>query len=243
MKTVTSAGDGSAANGTAPIATETAAPEAAPQPEPAALPASPAARQAEPAAAAGDAEDPTPFWMPWHPHWPIFPGRSPRHPRPRRPAFGLAALVVLGLVAAFISWVSAEPLWLAMGHGDRGTATTTRCSVEGSPYDCVIFTAVGGRYVAEDVTLLGTEHGHLPQGSRLAAEMVSPDSDRAYAVDAKGLRLRSVAGVLVLLLCGLGIAWATGASRLEPPGTRRAAFLACLGAPLLLALGFLAATF
>jgi hypothetical protein len=273
MKTVTSANDGAAASGTAPTATETvaptgvstdapvgvvapsptaspepepaAAPTASPEPEPAAAPARPAASEPEPSAAATaeEVEDQTPFWMPWHPHWPIFPARTPRHPPPRRPAFGLFALVVLGLVAAFIAWVSAEPLWLAIGHGDQGTATATHCSIEGSPYECVVFTATGGRYVAEDVTLLGTEHGHLRQGTWVAAEMVSAHSSRAYAVDATGLRLRSAAGLVALLLCGLGIAWATGANRLEPPAVRRAAFLACLGAPLLLALGFLAATF
>lgn len=261
MKTVTSANDGAVASGTAPTATETVAPigvsteapvgvvapelEPAPSPTTSPAPSPTTSPDPEPSAAANaeEVEDQTPFWMPWHPHWPIFPARAPRHPPPRRPAFGVFALVVLGLVTAFIAWVSAEPLWLAVGHGDQGTATATHCSIEGSPYECVVFTATGGRYVAEDVTLLGTEHGHLRQGTWVAAEMVSPHSSRAYAVDATGLRLRSAAGLVALLLCGLGIAWATGANRLEPPAIRRPAFLACLGAPLLLFLGFLAATF
>jgi hypothetical protein len=154
---------------------------------------------------------------------------------------GIPALIVLGLVAAFVAWVSAEPIWLALGHGERGTATATQCFLEGVPYECVTFTAAGGRYVAEDVTLVGTEHRSLQPGTSVSAEMVSPRSSRAYAVDTTGLLLRSAAGLVVLLLCGLGAVWATGATRLEPPATRRPAFLACLGAPLLLTLGFLAA--
>jgi hypothetical protein len=225
MKTVTGANDGSMASGAAPTAVEAVAPAEPgsppppdPDPEPAAPPDSDSA-----APPAGEAEDQTLFWMPWHPRWPIFPARTPRHPPPRRPAFGVFALVVLGLVAAFIAWVSAEPLWLAVGHGDRGIASATHCSIEGSPYECVVFTAAGGRYAAEDVTLLGTEHGHLRQGSRVAAEMVSPSSSRAYAVDDTGLRLRSAAGLVALLLCGLGIAWAPrscSSSASSPPPTR-----------------------
>ena len=47
-------------------------------------------------------------------------GKPPAHrPRaPHRTAPGLIALVALGLIAAFFSWVSAEPFWLAVGHGD-----------------------------------------------------------------------------------------------------------------------------
>jgi hypothetical protein len=156
--------------------------------------------------------------------------------------FGIPALIVLGLVAAFVAWVSAEPMWLAVGHGERGTATATQCSLEGVPYECVTFTAASGRYVAEDVTLVGTEHRSLQPGTSVSAEMVSPRSSRAYAADDTAHHLRSGIGLALILLCGLGIAWATGATRLEPPTTRRPAFLACLGAPLLLTLGFLAAT-
>jgi hypothetical protein len=181
--------------------------------------------------------------MPWNPRWPVFPTRSERHPPPRRPAFGLAALVVLGLVAAFFAWVSAEPLWLAMGHGERGTATVTHCSTKGVSYQCAAFTAAGGRYVVENVALFGTDREHRPkQGTSMPAEMVSQRSDRAYVVDALGLNLRSGIGLGLVLLCGLGIAWATGALRLDDPRSRRRAFLACVGAPLLLTLGFLAAT-
>ena len=45
-------------------------------------------------------------------------GAPSRTPPPPRPLPGLAALVLLSLVAAFFAWVSAEPFWLAVGHGD-----------------------------------------------------------------------------------------------------------------------------
>jgi hypothetical protein len=197
---------------------------------------------AAPLAPAGQVEQEPPFWVPSSPGWPILPTRGRRPARQRRPAFGFAALITLALVATFFAWVSAEPLWLAVGHGQRGTATVTHCSTEGVPYECVAFTAAGGRYVAENVALLGTDRDRRPrQGTSMAAEMVSQRSGRAYAVDALGLNLRSGIGLGLVLLCGLGIAWATGASRLDDRRSRRRAYLACVGAPLLLTLGFLAA--
>jgi hypothetical protein len=165
----------------------------------------------------------------------------PRRPQ-RRPVIALVAAIVLGLLATFFAWVSAEPLWLAVGHGTRGTAVATQCSASGVPYPCVEFTAADGSYNIQDVALLGTDQGHLKQGMSVPARMVSPHSSRAYAVDTVGLNLRWTIGLALVVLCGLGIAWATGATRLDDRGSRRRAFLACVGAPLLLALGFLAAT-
>jgi hypothetical protein len=180
--------------------------------------------------------------MPYHPSWPALPVREPRRRQPRRPALGLVALLVLALGATFVAWVTAEPLWLTIGHRDPGTATVTGCPVQDAPYECVTFTAAGGRYVAEDVTLLGTDQGRLRPGTSMPAEMVSRRSDRAYAVDETGLWLRTGVGVALVLLCGLGIAWATGAARLDDPGSRRRAYLTCVAAPLLVILAFLAAS-
>jgi hypothetical protein len=195
-----------------------------------------------PLAPPGRIEETPPFWAPSNPEWPVLPTRGGRRPRqPRQPAFGLAALIVLCFVATFVAWVSAEPLWLAVGHGDRGTATVTRCSAKGVPYQCAAFTAASGRYVVENVALLGTDRDHRPkQGTSIPAEMVSQGSSRAYAADALALNLRSGVGLGLVLLCGLGIAWATGASRLDDRRSRRRALLACVGAPLLLTLAFLA---
>jgi hypothetical protein len=171
------------------------------------------------------------------------PVRPPRPLKPyRRPALGLFALIVLALLATFFAWVSAEPLWLAVGHGDRGTAMATRCSDGDVEYDCVTFTAASGAYTIENVDLLGVQRGRLAPGASIAAQMVSPHSSRAYAADRIGLNLRWAIGLGLVVLCGAGIAWATGAARLDDRRSRRQAMLMCLGAPLLLALGFLAAT-
>jgi hypothetical protein len=242
MKTVTGADDGSTASGTTAQAVPIAA-VAFPPAEPAELAAP---EEPAPPAQAGpgrlEEPDDPPFWTPYHPSWPVLPVREPRRRRrpPRRPALGLVALVVLALVATFVAWVTAEPLWLTVGHREPGTATVTRCSVEDAPYECVTFTAASGRYVTEDVTLLGTAQGQLRQGTTVPAEMVSPRGDRAYAIDRVGLRLRTGVGLALILLCGLGIAWATGATRLDDQGVRRRAYLACVAAPLLVLLAFLA---
>jgi hypothetical protein len=171
------------------------------------------------------------------------PARPPRPAKPhRRPALGLFALIVLALLATFFAWVSAEPLWLAVGHGDRGTAQATRCSEGEVEYDCIAFTAASGAYTIENVDLLGIKRGRLAAGSSVTAQMVSPHSSRAYAADRIGLNLRWAIGLALVVFCGAGIAWATGATRLDNRQSRRQAVLICLGAPLLLALGFLAAT-
>lgn len=162
-------------------------------------------------------------------------------PSTRRLAFGLAAVVAFSLAAAFFAWVSAEPLWLAVGHGQPGTATVTRCDSHGSEYACVTFQAADGAYTVPDVAVRGARpHGLGAEGS-VPARMVSPRGDRAYAVDTTGLNLRWAVGLVLVLLCGLGTAWATGAARLADRGARRRAVLACLAAPLLLAAGFLTA--
>ena len=46
--------------------------------------------------------------------------------------------------------------------------------------------------------------------------------------------------VALVVLCGLGIAWATGAGRLETPRARLTAYAMSVGGPLVLAAGVLA---
>jgi hypothetical protein len=175
---------------------------------------------------------------------------EPRLPKPpRRRVPGLAALVLLALLASFFAWVSAEPLWLAVGHGDAGTATVTRCTGSGVGQRCVgEFTAAGGTFTAKEVSLLGIGAGDRHGGATVPAQMISAGRSaagplpRAYVADRLGLHLRWIIGLVVLLACGVGIAWATGARRLENRRARRRAVLASLGAPLLLMIGFLAAT-
>jgi hypothetical protein len=171
---------------------------------------------------------------------------SRRKPRtPRRPASGLLGLLTLGLVAAFFSWVSAEPLWLAVGHGDQGSATVARCTGSGVTQRCSgQFTAANGAYRVDGLALLGVESAQRVTGVPRPARMVSSDSRQAYVGDTGVLvHLRWALGVVLVLICGLGIAGLTGARRLETPRARRSALLISLAGPLALLAGFLVVTY
>ena len=173
-------------------------------------------------------------------------GRPPVAPRsPRRPVPGLIGLVALALIAAFFSWVSAEPFWLAVGHGDRGVATVGRCTGSGVTQRCSgSFAAADGRFAVERVTLLGVEAGSRTTGAVAPARMVSPDSRQVY-VGAAGwlVHLRWVLGFVLVVLVGYGIAGMTGARQLETASARRGAVLISLAGPILLLAGFLAAAY
>jgi hypothetical protein len=180
--------------------------------------------------------------------------------RPRSPLTGLVALLLAAFAAAFFAWVSAEPFWLAVGHGRTGTATITACSGTGFQQRCAGTFAIGsppadpavasgaahwaaGAYRSGSVALLGVEAADRQPGTTVAARMVRPDSRQAF-VGAAGtmLHLRWTIGVLLVLLCGLVIAGATGARRLESPRARRRAVLLSMTGPVALLAGFLAAT-
>jgi hypothetical protein len=168
------------------------------------------------------------------------PARSPRRAAP-----GLVGLVALALIAAFFSWVSAEPFWLAMGHGDHGTATVARCIGSGVTQRCTgSFIEAGGTFAVPKVTLLGVDPAHRAPGSTAAARMVDPHSRQAY-VGNTGLlvHLRWVLGFVLVLLCGIGIAGLTGTRQLATVWARRTALLMSLAGPLILLAGFLAAAF
>jgi hypothetical protein len=162
-------------------------------------------------------------------------------------ALGLTGLVLFALLAAFFAWVTAEPLWLALGHGHDGKATAIQCVGRGVSQRCVgDFTGDSG-VVVERVALLGVDQSTLrTQGEKtqLIARMVGSHSDQAYVGDAlRGLHLRWVVGFCLAMLCGLGIALSTGAIRFGEPRARRAAVVTSLAAPLLLIIGFLAASY
>ncbi|MFI5889448.1 hypothetical protein ACIA5D_04935 [Actinoplanes sp. NPDC051513] len=167
--------------------------------------------------------------------------RGARRAAPRTPVAASASLVALGLLAAFFAWVSAEPFWLAMGHGDRGYATVSACTSSGVTQHCAgRFAAADGRYTISRVTLLGVGPGHHVPGTVSPARMVSPDSPRAYLGNTSPLlQLRWLLGFLLVLFCGYAIAGVTGARRLETRRARRGAVLASLAGPMLLLLGFL----
>ncbi|HET6212655.1 MAG TPA: hypothetical protein VFE14_07255 [Micromonosporaceae bacterium] len=174
------------------------------------------------------------------------PGTKRAKPRkgPRRAGPALTALVLLSLLAAFFAWVSVEPLWLAVGHGDRGTATVTTCSGSGVGRRCVgEFTAADGQFTVNQVAMLGVDTGERHAGATVVARMVSAQSRTSYSGDRISLHLRWVLGLLLIIACGLGIALATGAARLDGRQARLGAFVISFTAPLLIAIGFLAASF
>lgn len=231
-----------------------ARPAAQPQPGPAPTPAAP--------------DDDPPFWLPVEDVMRDSPAGAQTHSVPagevrrpparppevaprrlakpsRRPATGLASLLLLSLLASFFAWVSAEPLWLALGHGDAGTATVTGCTGGGVTQRCRgEFTAATGTFTAADVPLAGIDTTGRRAGTRVTAVMVGAHGRAAYVAGGWAApHLRWALGLLGLLLCGAGIVWGTGALRLEDARSRRSAALAGLAAPLLVTIGFLAATY
>jgi hypothetical protein len=158
--------------------------------------------------------------------------------RSRRPAVGLVALVVLGFVAAFFGWVSADPFWLGTGQGATGTVTVARCDggrCEGQ--------FAGTAFSAEGVLLSGISPADRHSGATVPARMLASDRDWAYAGPAWGLHLRWALGLVVVVLCGLALGAATGARFLRPLGRRASvgARLLALAGPLALFAGMLGA--
>ncbi|MGX6606916.1 hypothetical protein ACWKSP_33035 [Micromonosporaceae bacterium Da 78-11] len=170
--------------------------------------------------------------------------RSPRHANPR-PAAALFGLLVLAMVATFFAWVSAEPFWLAVGHGDPGYATTAHCTGSGVTQRCTgQFAAADGGFSVSRVTLLGVAAEQRADGTITTARMVGPQSRQAYLGDNGVLvQLRWIIGFVLVLLCGYGIAGLTGARRLETARARRGAVLVSLAGPVVLLGGFLLAAY
>jgi hypothetical protein len=171
------------------------------------------------------------------------PKRRPRNPQPAAP--GLFGLIALALIAAFFSWVSAEPFWLAAGHGDRGIATVERCTGTGVTRRCAgSFTEAEGSFSAGRVALLGVPTQSGNPGAVVPARMVNPTSKQAYVGDTGTLlQLRWMLGFVLVLFCGLGIAGLTGTRQLESVRARRTALVMSVAGPLLLLAGFLFATY
>jgi hypothetical protein len=161
----------------------------------------------------------------------------------RRPGAGLAGLVLVALFAGFFAWTSAEPLWLALGHAQPGTAKITRCTGEGVLRRCIAnFTGPG--FTVESVTVIGARPGpEKSEGATFPAQMVRKGDRIAYAGSRNGLHVRWGAGLGLTLLCGVLAAWATGARRLLGRKTRAGAVLLSFLGPLLLFAGMLAATY
>ncbi|WP_373861307.1 hypothetical protein, partial [Micromonospora noduli] len=169
--------------------------------------------------------------------------RAPsRTPPPPDPLPGLAALVVLSLVAAFFAWVSAGPFWLAVGHARTGTVVIDDCSGGGLTLRCRgLFTAEDGRFIAHGVRVSGVPVDQSTAGTALPARMTGPDSGTAYADVGVGRHLRWLPGLLVVVACTGGIVRWTGSARLPGRRHRRWAVAAAIAGPTLITIGFLAA--
>jgi hypothetical protein len=169
------------------------------------------------------------------------PARRRRRRLPRRPWFALPALVILAFATTFFAWVSAEPFWLAVGHGSTGTATVV---AGGGPAEgCRAFFIAGdGSFVASDVDLRGLGPAECTDGAEVTAQMVSVRAEQAYAITGSGLHLRWLTGLGLVLLCALAIVWLTGAARFA--GWRRGVAVGLsLGGPAALTIAMLTAAF
>lgn len=153
-------------------------------------------------------------------------------------------ILVVCAAAAFLGWVSAEPLWLAVGRGTAGTATVTGCTGEGLRQRCLgVFVSHTGLTV-DPVRLLGVPpaDGAAAEAAdeRFPARMLHHERDTAYVdPDQVVLHLRWVVGWTLILLLGVLLVWGSGARRLATAPARRGATLVALAAPTLLGAGFL----
>jgi hypothetical protein len=156
--------------------------------------------------------------------------RQRRVRRPRGPVAGLSAMLLIALLAGFFAWTSAEPFWLDMGHRVRGTAKITSCQGAGVLRRCLAeFTRAGDEPV-KGTRLVGLEE---PPGSSMVAQMV-PGGRITYAGNPSGLRVRWAAGLGLVVLCGIVLAWLTGAWRFGRLRDRLTAWTLTAAAPLVL---------
>ncbi|SCL36450.1 hypothetical protein GA0074692_4355 [Micromonospora pallida] len=212
--------------------------------------------------AGGDAGE---FWLPIEEvHWdgtPIRAGqpsddaharsaraRARRRPRPRvvrqrDPLPGLAGLLGLSLLVAFFAWVSAEPFWLAVGHGTTGTVVGD-CTGSGLTQRCRgSFTAGADRFVAHGVRVTGLTADQRISAEPVPARMTGPAGRTAYADRGGTLHLRWLLGFGLVGACAAGIVRVTGTAGLPGRRARRWAVATAVGGPALVTLGFLVTAF
>lgn len=171
------------------------------------------------------------------------PARPPKPPP--NPVLGLAGVILFSLVASFFAWVSAEPWWLAIGHGEQGTVIVESCRGRGLGQHCRgEFVAADGRLVARDVRLVGMAADPGDVGLEFPARIVDGRSTKAYVGPGTGLlHLHWSLGLGVVLICTAAVGWCTGALRLADRGHRHRAALVSYAGPLLLTAGFLVAAY
>jgi hypothetical protein len=181
-------------------------------------------------------------WFRWRSPLVTRPSSPPKPPPP--PAVGLTGLVLLALLAGFFAWVGAEPLWLALGHGHHGVATVAECSGSGLDRHCRGDFTADGAFAVLDVRLADVAAEHRAGGTELTARMVGPTARQAYVGAGTGLlHLRWLLSLAMVLGCGAGVTWVTGARRIPDRRSRRRATLACFAGPLALAAGLVVVAF
>ncbi|MER7009079.1 hypothetical protein ABT297_39380 [Dactylosporangium sp. NPDC000555] len=164
--------------------------------------------------------------------------RRPRRIRPARgPLAGLSAMLLVAALTGFFAWTSAEPFWLDMGHAVRGTAEVTSCKGSGVLRHCLADFAAPGHEPVGGARLMGLDEA---PGASVAAAMV-PGGRVAYAGDPAGLRVRWAVGLGLVALCGIALAWLTGAWRFARLRDRLAAWALTAAAPLILGVGIVLA--
>ncbi|MFD0582586.1 hypothetical protein [Dactylosporangium darangshiense] len=171
------------------------------------------------------------------PQWPPPAKRVIR--APRGPLAGLGAMMIVALLAGFFAWTSAEPFWMDMGHGVRGTAEVTACEGSGVLRRCVADFAAPGRETVDGAQLMGLD---AAPGTSVDAEMV-PGGRIAYAGNPSGLRVRWATGLGLIVLCGIVLAWLTGGWRFDRLRDRLTAWGLTALAPLVLGAGIVLAAY
>ena len=154
---------------------------------------------------------------------------APVEKPPRRLFLALPGLLVLAIVAAFASWVTAAPLWLTLGAGVEGTVTVKTCDAAGCRG---VFVPEGEDHSIAGVRVTGDDRAKQA-GASHTARITSADAGTAYVGGPGGLWWRVGAGLAVLIGCGFAVAAITGAWRWH--GRARAlAVSTSLAAPLAL---------
>lgn len=132
---------------------------------------------------------------------------------PRSKWLALPGTVMLGLLAVFFCWVSAEPFWLSMGHGVQGTVSVSECGSGGPGSGCHgQFTPDHGGDPWFGMRLSGDPDAGQA-GAELDARAVSERASVVYVGDDWGLHLRWGMGLAMALACGVGVAAVSGAWR------------------------------
>ncbi|MFB9448453.1 hypothetical protein Dvina_04495 [Dactylosporangium vinaceum] len=166
--------------------------------------------------------------------------RRQRRVKPARSAgAGLSAMLGVALLTLFFAWTSAEPFWLDMGRGVRGTAEITSCHGSGVLRRCLAEFTRPGHEPVPGTRLMGLDG---PAGTTVAAQMV-PGGRIAYAGNPTGLRVRWAAGAGLIVLCGITLAWLTGAWRFNRLRDRLVAWALTAAAPLVLAAAVVVAAY